>query len=304
MAKAIHSRPKGQDQFAGVSDWPDIDELFAARSLSILAGGGISAWYGSGGRRGHDGRLGFGAVSSPALEIIRELAAMSGGFRWTDDVGATWAVRFVPGGSDDPDHSAVAMTYRGCVWPMDSRRRGPTLRTLKAQAAGCTRLIRSWNDADRARFGSLSRAVYSLRLVEGVERMLGYLVQHGHGGHDGCILLSAEEMGAAVRQDADQGVTINELAAVLRATMGFEIAQLHLGHLGWNPRFVRQSAAVTEVQQISDEAFRIRVSPMFNEVMSAFSRKAGPPKACLIPTRIARLAQTSAIVISQERRTI
>ena len=117
--------PKKLGVFAGVADWPHIDEVFAGRSLSILASGGISTWYGMGGRRGYDGRLSFGAISSPALEIVQELAETFSGFQWTDDAGMTWAVRFAHDEGHDPDRSASALTYRGCVWVIDSKRRRP-----------------------------------------------------------------------------------------------------------------------------------------------------------------------------------
>ena len=160
-AIALNSDPAPVDcgLFVGVADWPHIDEVFAARSVGILASGGISSWYGAGGRCGYDGRLGFGADSSPALEIVRELANTFGGFRWTDDAGATWAVRFARGGGHDPDRLAFAVTYRGCVWAIDSERRRPVLQTLITRIASCSRPARSWDDSDRAEYGCLTRAI-------------------------------------------------------------------------------------------------------------------------------------------------
>lgn len=140
----------GPGLFAGVADWPHIDEMFAAKSLSILAAGGFSSWLGMGGRPGYDGRLSFGAVSSPALQIVQELADTFGGFLWTDDAGASWAV-----------------------------------------------------DA----------------------------------------LLSAEELGSVLGPacgTAGLSPTANELAVMLRATTGLEIAELELGRLGWDPRAAAQ----------------------------------------------------------------
>jgi hypothetical protein len=201
-----HPAPVDCGLFAGVADWPPIDEVFAARSLSILASGGISAWYGAGGRRGYDGRLGFGAVSSPALEIVKELADTFGGFRWTDDAGATWAVRFAHDEGHDPDRRTFAVTYRGCVWVIDSKRRRPALHALRTQVARCSQPARSWDDADRAKYGLLTRALHSLRLVDGAERILIHLQHHAEVEQVSHVLLSAEELGSVVKP-ADEEIT-------------------------------------------------------------------------------------------------
>jgi hypothetical protein len=300
---AINS-DSGQEEpglFAGVADWPHIDEIFAARSLSILAAGGIPAWRGAGGRPGYDGRLSFGAVSSPALEIFQELTE-TGGFLWADDVGVTWAVRFAHNGDHDL-HSAFAVIFRGCVGAIDSRRRRPAIRRLKTQVARCSQPARSWDDADRAKYGSLTRALYSLRLVDGAEQILGHL-QH-HAGNDGAghVLLSVEELISLVKPAAEEtwrAPTVNELAAMLGAAMRFEIARLRLGSLGWNPRVICQSAAITDVELIGGAAFRIRISPWFGEVAAAFARAVSLRNTRRAQRRIARLAASPAIRIGQD----
>ena len=88
IARDSHQGPVERSLFVGIADWRHIGEAFRTRAWSILVGGGISAWFGAGGRCGYDGRLGFGAVSSPALEIVKELAATCQGFWWTD--GGRW----------------------------------------------------------------------------------------------------------------------------------------------------------------------------------------------------------------------
>lgn len=98
--------------FAGAASWPHIDELFAARSLDILATASISGWYGAGGCRRPNGRLSFETISSPAHEIVRELARTCDGFRWTDDADVTWAVRFADNEGFDSARSALAVSYR------------------------------------------------------------------------------------------------------------------------------------------------------------------------------------------------
>ena len=70
-------------------------------------------------------------------------------------------------------------------------------------------------------------------------------------------------------QEAPRVLTVNELSAMLRATMGFEIAQIQLGSLGWNPRVIRQSAVVSEVEMIGNETFRV---PRFALVQRSRSR--------------------------------
>jgi hypothetical protein len=301
-AIALNSDPAPVDRglFAGVADFPSIDEVFAARSLSILASNGISAWYGAGGRRGYDGRLSFGAISSPALEIVQDLADTSCGFRWTDDAGATWAVRFAHDQDHDTDRSAFAVTYRGSAWVIDSRRWRPALQTLRAQVAGCSQPARSWDDADRSRYSSLTRALHSLRLVDGAERILGYLLQRADGKPLGHVLLSVEELESVLAStDAEPHSTpaVGDPAAMLRATMGFEIARLQLGSLGWNPHVIHQSAAVTEVELIGSESFRICVSPLFGEVAATFARAVNLRNARRAQQKIARLAKSVKILI-------
>jgi hypothetical protein len=290
--------------FAGVADWPDIDQVFLEWSLRILARGGISAWNGMGGRRGFDGRLGFGAVSSPALEIVGKLAETSGGFRWADDAGLTWAVRFAEDDGHDPDRLAFAVTYRGRVWTIDAQRRGPALQALGIQIKICSQPGRFWDNADRARYGGLSRALRGLRLVDGAERILSHLQQRTDDEQAGYVLLSAEEIAGVLRPT--DGVdrsnpTVNELGAMLRATTGFEIAQLRLGRLGWNPRILRQAAAVADVEQVGAEAFRVRVAPLFHEVVAAFVKAVNPQQAKRSPRRAARLDEIPAILVGQER---
>ena len=284
--------------FAGVADWPHIDEMFASRSLSILASSGISTWYGAGGCRGYDGRLGFGAVSSPALEIVRELADTSGGFQWTDDAGVTWAVRFADDGRD-PDHPAFAVNYRGSVLAIDAQRWRPALQTLKTQVAHCSRPGRFWDDADRAKYASLARALRSVYLADGAVKILEYFHQIG-AAQAGHVLVSTEELAAAVKPDDEEtrpAPSGDDLAAMLRATMGFQIARLKLGTLGWNPGVIHQSAAISDVELCGDQAFRIHVAPMFLEVAAAFFQAVHPPRTQTAKQNVEGLARSTTPIL-------
>ena len=293
------SRRRTPGLFAGVADWPDIDDLFTRRSLSILASDGFSAWHEAGGRHGYDGLPGFGAISGPALTIVQDLADTFGGFRWTDDAGTAWAVRFADDAGDNSDRMAFAVSYGESAWVIDRWQRDRMMQALRTELAACSGLAPSWNNADRARCGFFSRALHRLRLVDDAEQVLRYLVQQAHVEQGGAIVLSAAEIEAARKADNEEArpnPTISELTAVLRATLGFEIARLRLGSLGWNPRFVQQSAAVTSLEQVGDETFRIGLSPWFSVIAAAFARAVNPRN-----TRRSLRRVTPLILASSER---
>ena len=261
--------------FTGVARWPHVDDIFAVRSLSILADGGISAWFGSGGCRGYDGRLGFGPVSSPALEIMQDFSATHPGFRWTDAAGATWAVRFADRFKPGRQGLAYAASYGGSAWVLDPDVRQAVMTVLDAQVVACDRPARQWDDADRARFARLAQALYRLRLVEGASRLLLCLRRRFEEGQERDVLLNLEEIEAATRWGAlmtslDQPA--NDPVAVLHATMGLEIARVRLGDLGWDPRIESRSAAVAHVDQCGQDVYRVHVAPLLVEAANHFGQ--------------------------------
>jgi hypothetical protein len=109
-----------------------------------------------------------------------------------------------------------------------------------------------------------------LVLMEGIQGILTYLRDHMPAETDANVLLSAGDVRAAARWN--HGQMESESMSLLRALAVIQIAELRLGRQGWDPRFVRQSAAVTELEQNGPGTFRVRISPLLPRVISAFGR--------------------------------
>jgi len=281
--------------FRGVSRWPRIDDIFAASSAAILATCGITAWGGMGGCVRFDGRLGFGPVSSPALEIMADIASVHGGFHWTDDAGTTWAVR--NGNENDRPGSAFAVTFRGAADVIDAEARDAAVPGLDSQL-DAIQSKRPWNDDDRAEYIRLVQARNELRLVDGAEQILAQLGRRVQS--DGSARLSAEHCvpGGNDRPGPDPAERPGgEWVAMLNATLGFEVAQLRLGTTGWSPQIEYRSAAVLEIEQCDARSYRLRVSSGLADAISRFGRQIRPGKHRFPPDVAVLLASTSAICV-------
>lgn len=150
---------------------------------------------------------------------------------------------------------------------------------LRAKVACCSQPARFWDDADRARYCSLCRVLRSLCFADGAVRILDYLLHQTGVWQAGRVVLSAKDLAVALslrQEDAGSASTVDEMATVLRDTLRFHVAQLKIGLLGWDPRILRQSAVITDIEIPNDQTFQIHVSPLFGEVAAAFSGKSWP----------------------------
>ncbi len=91
-------------------------------------------------------------------------------------------------------------------------------------------------------------------------------VLHRLGARHGTIEFTSVDMALDnTAPDADE-----VWAAVCSAT-AFQVAELRLGGLGWDPRVLGRSAVVNEVERIGPETFRLRLSRRWQQVVAAFN---------------------------------
>jgi hypothetical protein len=256
------------DQLAGVANWPSIDALMHDRSLAMIAGQGISAWLGFGGRMRGDGLLSFGSVSDVASRVLAERRASRDGFLRTDSDGVTWAVLPAHPDENDPGRQAYALSWSGCAWPLDSQARWWAIRRLETRMARASRPGRVWTQADRVSYARWARTCRQLRLVDLAMRLLAAL-----GDRQGCVEFTVADLDWSLSPAATDDATPNvaEVWAAACATTALQVAELRLGSLGWDPRVVRQATAVSEVERIGPETFGLQVSPIWSRAVAALS---------------------------------
>jgi hypothetical protein len=254
-------RHKLIDLLANVANWPSIDALMHNRSLAMIAGQGIPVWLGFGGRIRADGLLSFGNFSDVASRVLAERRASRDGFLWVDESGTAWAVLPPLPGPDDEDRPAFALSWNGIAWPLDPGARRWALCNLAARMARASRPGRVWTQSDRIKFAGWARTRRQLQLVDLAMRFLDRL-----GARQGGIEFGAGDMASDnTAPDAD------EIFDAIRAATELKIAHLSLAPLGWHPRIIRQSSAVSEVERIGPETFRLHFAPLWCQAIAGLS---------------------------------
>ena len=256
------------DQLAGVANWPSIDALMHDRSMSMIATQGISTWMCRGGRMRDDGLLSFTSVSSPALQILNERCASPDGILWTDTSGATWAVCPSRPAPDNTDRPAFACSWHGNAWLFDSGARRWAIQRLETRMTRARRPGRAWSQADRVSYAHWARARRQLRLVDLAMRLLAAL-----GDRQGCVEFTVADLDWSLSPAAMDDATpdVDEVWAAVCATTALQVAELRLGQLGWDPRLVRQSVAVSEASRITPDSFELQISDLWCETIAAFA---------------------------------
>ena len=88
-----------QSVFAGISRWPNLDQIFAQISQEFIVRQGVTEWALAGGILRSNGRPSFGNPAPAAYKTLRNLIDVGAGFTYFDDAGVQWAVL----ASEDPD---------------------------------------------------------------------------------------------------------------------------------------------------------------------------------------------------------
>jgi hypothetical protein len=261
--------------FAGTADWPCIDALMHDRSLAMIATKGIPAWLGFGGLLRDDGLLSFGSASNPALKILNEQCASPGGILWTDGSGTTWAVCPSRPAPDNTDRPAFACSWHGNAWLFGSGARRWAIRRLETRMTRARRPGRAWSQADRLSYARWARTSRQLRLVDLAMRLLAAL-----GDRQGCVEFTVADLDWSLSPAATDDATPNvaEVWAAACATTALQVAELRLGQLGFDPRVVRQSVAVTQAFRVSADSFELQISDLWSAAVAAFA-DSWPPTA-------------------------
>jgi len=86
-------------------------------------------------------------------------------------------------------------------------------------------------------------------------------------------VLAAEDFElAAVTAAFDRApLSADEIWDAIRAATELRIAYLSLAPLGWHPRIIQQSSAVTEAFRVSADSFDLQISDLWCEAVAAFA---------------------------------
>jgi hypothetical protein len=272
--------------FMGAADWPSIDDALASRSLSMISAVGISAWFCRGGCMRPDGSLSFGACSTAASQIVHNLLHTSRGFHWIDDCGASWGVipdrRSVEGGN----LSGFAVSWGGAANLLDPCARSRDVRALQSRIERVRRPGRDWTAADRGAYSRWAHALHCLRLADiAMPLLLGFADARGPVEFD----FGDFQWEALPAPSSTVRPTPDEVWDALIVASGLQLAELTLGCTGWDPRIIRQSAAINELARRSLEDFGFSVSPLWGKVVTILKAdprphsRTGPAWSRLVP---------------------
>jgi hypothetical protein len=254
--------------FAGAAALPNIHSLFEARSLAALAAQGIQRWLGCGGLMGCDGRLSFSPVSSLGFEVLGELLAANRGFHWLDDTGGSWLVLCSQVGPRDSSRTAFALSWYGQSRLFDPRARHRAIEALETRLATVARPGRRWTAMERTIYGRWAHALRRLQLADIAMQILAAV-----GGRSGAVEFKAAGVECAAVLGATDSIPLSgdETGDAIRSTTELRIARLSLAPLGWQPRIIQQTSAVTETNRVSADSFRLQMSVLWSEMITAFA---------------------------------
>jgi hypothetical protein len=251
------------DLFTGLADLPDIDTVFEQRALGILACEGVGAFTLAGGRLTPDGRLTFHAPSAEAVEVLKQIGDEAAAFRFTDDVGDSWALSLTDEGPDG--WCGLGVGFGGDVRLLDRRFRRNVIQRLDQQLAARRCPGRKLTEQEVLCRRRLTRQHRVAALLEQGLTMLPRVLA-AMTSADPMVEISADVLADAVwgsdpfgRPSDWEEELLNSLAMVGK----IDCIELLLRCTGWRPRIIAREPALTRVGRRDTARIQIQVGERF-----------------------------------------
>jgi hypothetical protein len=282
-ASSPRKAPRTLPLFPGIGSWPSINRIVEDRSKQLMQQHGVTAWRDLGGEEGADGRLSFGASCGAARKLVAEVLHEYPGFILDTDPDATWAVR-VARNARSSRHTnqnwyAHAIAYRGDVRLMDAAMRGRAASFIRRRLGELQRPGRKWTEDDRQLRVKLLRYGHRLQRASDGERSLRLLNRiaqlNGSDELEFPASVVAEAIWSKDRNTWPEG-WFEAAATFLSSGAGYQIAVVQFGRHGWSPFIPSQFASVFSIQPSDGMEFRVKLPPLFDEILDTFVRAASP----------------------------
>jgi hypothetical protein len=234
--------------FSGVSRWPWLETLLAARSNAILKEVGEDPWRKQGGTYDRESGQPTFRKNAPAVSrIVQELAEREGGLLYRDGQGISWAVRLL----SDPDQEVgvgLAITWHNNPLLTDGAARDASLKEIRRQQKAA-------DQQDQRHLGQFAR---QLRLYSRAEQAFWLLYTAVRNQRSSTVVLPDETLAQAVWGGRRRPKNWRQhLFDVLTSLSGLRVERLHITRGGWSPRLDLHSVAVASVKRL--EATRVEV---------------------------------------------
>jgi hypothetical protein len=255
-------RTKGP--FAGVIDWPYLNDLIEDQSRRLLSGQGEEAWEHAGGMYGSDGKPTFDRRSSTAAQIVQGIAATQGGFIWTDRNGTGWAVRLVSL-RDQHAYAGLALSWNGEGRVIDRHVREEYLQAIEQKMG-------EPDGIDTKNMNKLVQMADRIWLFDRAEQILWAIHAAVLMQRSSVILVPDVTLGEVIWGAKGIGRPANwrkTLMDILTSLSQLHVAALRIGGSEWRPQFTMRSVAVAhcEIVELTQRTGPVcsPVCPLWNQ---------------------------------------
>ena len=252
--------------FAGVSCWPDVDRILAAKSLAFISRRGVGDFVLAGGALRPDGHPTFASPSEVGYGAVRHVIDSHDGFRYTDEAGVQWAVLIQPKATGNlAAWHGVAI---GIDFPADllePPRRRACLHELTTRLRELTQPGHSFAVEALHERARLSRIHRRLQLIDAAVKTIPVLyaaVQAG-GRHTVCVdtrRLAAAAWGQKTNWPANSGETIFDAITMLGT---IRTQSINFPKTGWDPQPQKRQVAVLGARWRDPQTLSVQVAPDF-----------------------------------------
>lgn len=233
--------------FAGIAEWPWLDEAMRERSKTLLEEVGEDAWREQGGT--FDSRTGeptFRRTAPAVASIVQEIATDEGGLIYTDDRGMSWAVRLLPSpGQSNDVRIGLGFSWHGSPLALDPVSREQVLELIESQPT-----LQPADSREITRDG-LAQLANSLRLYSRAEQLLWMIYRAVREQRRSVVVLPDEALALAIwGGHARPKNWRQDIFDTLTSLSGLRVEQLAITRGGWRPRLDMHSVAVAGVQRL------------------------------------------------------
>jgi hypothetical protein len=230
--------------FAGVANWPWLEDVIAQQSRKLLDKVGDEMWQRAGGRIDEQtGEPTFRKNARVVSEIVRKLADKYGGMLYRDKRGVGWAVRLLPGpGNEREIRLGLGVTWFGNPRLADPEARDDSLKAVQ------NKLESTGPDEDRRRLEQLADL---MRLYNRAEQLLWLIYDAVRKQRSSVVVLPDEKLAGAIWGGHNRPRNWRQhIYEALTSLSGLAIEQLHVTRGGWSPRLDMKSIAVASVKRL------------------------------------------------------
>ncbi len=233
--------------FAGVANWPTLDERLRQHSAVVRQQLGEDQWLAAGGTLDTDGKPTCRPASEMAATVVQQISSDPGGLLWSDNDRIIWAVRLVPAPYRDNALYGFAVSWHG-----DGRLLDPMAQPGRP---GASKRPRFRSDRQRLATARSELAIGAgrLRLVGRAEQMLWLIHQAVMMQRNSVVLLPDVMLGQVIWGGARKQWPQDWRREVLRTLKSLTFLRsevFRLSGAGWCPQFGAHSVAVSYVEQL------------------------------------------------------